>query len=165
MKYYAGIGSRKTPAATLLDMTCLANNLECRGFILRSGGAAGADSAFEAGVSDPHNAKIYLPWSGFNNNPSALTHASFDAFVMAENYHPAWNRLSQAGRKFHARNCHQMLGTDLDSPVDFVICWTPGGATTGGTGQALRIAIDKDIPIFNMAIADWELRLVQELAA
>jgi len=153
--YYTGIGARMTPAPVLKQMTTLASNLELSGFILRSGGANGADSAFEAGVSDPHNAKIYLPWKNFNNNPSALHDISVEAYEMAKHYHPNWYACSQAATKFHARNCYQVLGTDLKTPSQFILCWTPNAAVTGGTGQALRIALDHSIPIFNMADEHW----------
>ena len=118
---------------------------------MRSGGANGADSAFEAGVVDPHNAKVFLPWRGFNNNPSALFDIHEAAYKMAETFHPAWDRCSPAARKFHARNCYQVLGLDLNTPARMVICWTPFGAVTGGTGQAMRIAQHYGIPIFNLA--------------
>ena len=64
-------------------------------------------------------------------------------------------------RKFHARNCYQVLGKDLQSPSNFVLCWTPGGAVTGGTGQALRIAIDRGIPVFNMGAPEWDVTFDQ----
>jgi hypothetical protein len=155
MNFYAGIGARATPPEVLKHMTTVANNLYHSGFILRSGGAAGADSAFEAGVEDPDKAEIYLPWRGFNGNKSYRHDISSAALEMAEKYHPAWNRCSPAARKFHARNCYQLLGLGLDTPVRFVLCWTPGGAMAGGTGQALRIAVDYGIRIFNMASDDW----------
>jgi hypothetical protein len=158
MIYYTGIGSRSTPEDILKDMTNIATNLELSGFKLRSGGANGADSAFEAGVSDPRNADIYLPWKGFNNNPSALHNVRQDARDMAKKFHPAWERCSQAARLFHARNCYQILGLYLDQPTDFVLCWTPNGAETGGTGQALRIAHHYKIPVFNMANNNWDTR-------
>ena len=44
------------------------------------------------------------------------------------------------------------LGPILDDPVEFIICWTPGGKVTGGTGQAIRIAKDLDIRVFNLAL-------------
>ena len=47
---YAGIGSRKTPPHVLAAMTQIAEALAERGYILRSGGAGGADSAFEKGA-------------------------------------------------------------------------------------------------------------------
>jgi hypothetical protein len=154
--YYAGIGSRQTPLHILTEMTSVAAKLEKKGFTLRSGGAAGADSAFEQGVIDPSNAQIFLPWRNFNHNPSALYDPREEAFEMASQYHPAWNRCSPAAKKFHARNCYQMLGLDLNTPSAFVMCWTPGAAVTGGTGQALRIAHDHDIPVFNMADPQWK---------
>jgi hypothetical protein len=152
--YYAGIGARATPADVLLTMTTFADNMEREGYILRSGGAEGADTAFENGVRDYARKDIYLPWKRFNNNPSPLHGVTNAALEMAAKYHPNWKCCSSAARAFHARNCYQMLGVDLKTPVEFVICWTPGGKVTGGTGQALRIAIDLDIPIHNLGDDD-----------
>jgi len=156
--YYTGIGSRNTPIHILTEMTALATELETHGLILRSGGASGADTAFEAGVKDPHNAKIFLPWHNFNQNTSALYRITADALDMAKKYHPAWHRCSAAARKFHARNCYQILGNNLDTKSQFVLCWTPNGEMVGGTSQALRIAKDLGIPIFNMAETGWSSR-------
>ena len=44
---YAGIGSRATPQAELEAMTEAAKMLSEKGYTLRSGGAKGADTAFE----------------------------------------------------------------------------------------------------------------------
>lgn len=149
MKIYAGIGSRQTPPMCLVTFTILAARLEEFGYTLRSGGATGADSAFEAGVSDASNANIFLPWRGFNNNTSTLYEVCEDAFLIAAEFHPHWDRCGSAARKFHARNCYQVLGLHLDTPADFIVCWTPKGKVIGGTGQALRIAKAYNIPIFN----------------
>lgn len=154
--FYTGIGSRSTPVDVLTQMTRIASNLELSGFILRSGGADGADSAFEAGVKDPQHKKIFLPWREFNGNKSLDYGVNHDALTMARHYHPAWHRCSPAAQKFHARNCYQVLGRDLNTPSKFVMCWTPGARITGGTGQALRIAMDFNIPIINMAADEWE---------
>ena len=147
-KFYAGIGSRETPSTILALMTRIAHRLRLRGYILRSGGADGADSAFEAGAGTAK--EIYLPWRGFNGNRSPLHSPSPAAMQMAAQFHPAWERCSPGARKLHARNCYQMLGTDLRTPVDFVVCWTPGATGSGGTGQALRIARAHDIPVFDL---------------
>lgn len=32
----------------------------------------------------------------------------------------------------------------------FVVCWTSDGKDSGGTGQALRIARDRNIPVYNL---------------
>lgn len=49
-----------------------------------------------------------------------------------------------------SRNSYQVLEKDLNTPVEFVLCWTKDGKASGGTGQAMRIAKDKNIPIFNL---------------
>ena len=48
--YYTGVGGRETPPHVLNLMTRIAQGLAKVGGILRSGGARGADSAFEAGA-------------------------------------------------------------------------------------------------------------------
>ena len=148
-KFYAGIGSRATPPEVLALFTRMAVRLEELNYILRSGGAAGADSAFEQGTSSDINRQIFLPWSGFNGSRSSYDAPTTAAFVMASEHHPAWHRCSTVAKKFHARNCHQVLGLDLNDPVEFVVCWTPEGAVTGGTGQAIRLAISNNVPVFN----------------
>jgi len=157
MKYYAGIGSRSTPKESMTVMTLLAQTMQKQGYVLRSGGAGGADSAFEAGVTDPALKEIYLPWENFNGNSSPLYTPTKRAFELAEQYHPVWNRLSAAAKKLMARNVHQVLGADCETPVDFIVCWTPGGKGEGGTGQALRIAKHRFIPICDLGRFDLDV--------
>lgn len=155
MKYYAGIGARNTPPEIKYIMTKCAAYLQTIDYVLRSGGANGADSAFERDITNPDHKEIYLPWGNFNGNQSTLCQPSAEAFRMAAIYHLAWHKCNTIARGFHARNCHQVLGLDLKTPSDFILCWTPKGEVTGGTGQALRIAIDHNIPIANMFNNDW----------
>jgi len=156
MLIYTGIGSRNTPDDVLKTMTALATELELTNYTLRSGGAEGADTAFEVGVHSCFNQEIYLPWKGFNNSHSPLHSPSDKAIIMAKAYHPNWDACSRWARLFHARNCHQVLGQDLKTPTDFVLCWTPKGQWIGGTSQALRIADHWNIPIFNLADDNWD---------
>lgn len=145
MSTYAGIGSRTTPNNIQDIFTKIARRLEANGYTLRSGGAGGADTAFEAGVTSAK--EIYLPWPKFNNNPSPLCYISKEAMDLAKKYHPNWTALSPAAKKLMARNSYQVLGEDLNSPSKFIICYTPNGSGSGGTGQAIRIAKDCNIPI------------------
>lgn len=157
---YAGIGSRSTPHEVLYLMTSIATKLDRWGWTMRSGGADGADTAFE-GAS---RKEIYLPWPGFNGKRGMTP--TKDAFLIAETHHPRWHALDRNVRSLHARNAHQILGADCNTPAAFVICWTPDGSTgvttakTGGTGQAIRIAKAYDVPIFNVQRDDhraaWE---------
>ena len=75
---------------------------------------------------------------------------------IASEVHPAWDRCNEWARGMHSRNCHQILGYDLQSPVDAVICWTPDGAVVGGTATAIRIAMKYNIPVFNLGVSDKE---------
>ncbi len=149
--FYAGIGSQKTPPEVCDRMTRIAGRLEARGWTLRSGAAFGADEAFEAGVRTPRsNAQIFLPWGGFNHHWSDRYEVCERAHEIARKYHPAYHRLSADGRLLMGRNSYQVRGPDLDSPAACVICWTRNGKAVGGTGQALRIAEELRIPIFNL---------------
>ena len=144
VKFYTGIGSRETPEEMQAPMFNIARRLSEKGYTLRSGGADGADSFFEMGAKKK---EIYLPWKNFNNNPSPLFELSDEAFEIAEQFHPAWEKLSKGARNLHARNTYQVLGKDLHTPSDFIICWSKG---TGGTEQSLRIARHYNIPIYNL---------------
>jgi len=90
-----------------------------------------------------------LPWRGFEGSASTLIVKDKRAFEIAEKYHPYWHNLSDGAKKLQARNSHQVLGADLNTPSDFIICWTKNGKGSGGTGQALRIAKAYDIPVFD----------------
>lgn len=154
---YAGVGSRETPLSVLDEMIALAAYLARQGWLLRSGGADGADTAFEHGCGlcvGPEAVKeIFLPWRGFNGNESLLYTPSPAAAEIAATIHPAWDFVGAAARALHARNVHQVLGLNLDDPVDCVICWTKvtrGGKVKGGTATAINLARSRGIPVFNM---------------
>ena len=72
------------------------------------------------------------------------------AMDLASRFHPAWDKLTGPTHRLMARNAFQILGPLLDSPVLFVLCWTPSGKGQGGTGQAIRMANALDIPVFDM---------------
>ena len=150
---YAGIGSRQTPGTVLEQMTVMASWLARRGWHLHSGGARGADSAFADGA--PGTRTLHLPWPGYQQRsgpdcriPEGETRSL--CIDIASGLHPAWNRCSDAARALHARNVCILLGTDLSTPVDAVVCWTPGGEITGGTGMGIRIAHRFGIPVLNL---------------
>lgn len=154
--FYTGIGSRETPKFIGGYMTHAAQVLDSVGYILRSGAANGADTFFEQGAKNKH---IFLPWKGFNKNPSPRFQISEEALALASEHHPAWSMLSQPVQKLMARNCYQVLGVELDTPSDFVVCWTPDGceshltrtSKSGGTGLAISLASKSSIPIYNLA--------------
>lgn len=148
---YAGIGSRDTPPFVMQDMFHLGRQLAQAGWTLRSGAAVGADRNFELGAKSAGGAcEIFVIEP--DGDPTHVV-PEFDAALLrlAREHHPAWHKLGANGRKLHARNGCQVLGLDLLSPADAVICWTPGALGGGGTGQAIRIATSHNIPVYDLA--------------
>lgn len=172
---YGGVGSRETPEEDCGDMTVMAGVLEKRGFVMRSGAAIGADSAWEAGVTDDSMKEIYLPKMGFEGRYDGvlLKGEMFrKAEEMALKHHPNPDALyydkEPGGRskpKFaalaHTRNMAQVLGQNLDKKAKFILAYTPDGAASGGTGQAIRVAEALGVPVLNIrrpAIRDAVLK-------
>lgn len=168
-----GIGSRETPEIELILLSEIGREAEKRGMRGRSGGAGGADLAFERGFTDPKNIDVIFPWRGFL--PKDMTEHDVTSYLgrerpkqgpgapvllewkmrakaeeLAAKYHPAWEKCSQGARALHSRNMPQVLGLQLDNKTDVVVAWTVDGKATGGTGQAIRIAKDLGIPVANL---------------
>jgi len=163
IKTYTGIGSRKTPKDILAIMVCFGATMAREGILLRSGGANGADAAFEAGCDAENGQKqIFLPWRGFNGSTSKFYTAMEEAYEIASRIHPAWDRCQQAAKKLHARNCHQILGPHLNEPSGVVVCWTPDGNIVGGTTTAVMLAEEHGIKVLNMAIQK-DLVVIKEI--
>lgn len=158
-RFYSGVGSRSTPIDIQQLMTSAAAHFRQLGFSLRSGAAAGADSACEAGAGD--DKQIYLPYQRFNRHPSPLWQLSDDAVELAKTLHPAWHRCNEFAKQAHTRNTFQVLGFELDAPSAFMLCYTPDGARTemsttnrtGGTRTAIVLAHRRGIPIMNLGYA------------
>lgn len=170
---FTGVGSRRTPTKVLNTMRRLAAWMARAGWTLRSGSAAGADSAWEEGMLEAGGTfQSFLPWAGFNNREG-------DNYVLASQEqleraldlvgptHPNWGNLNASERKLHARNSFQILGLELSQPSALLLCWTEDGcrsgstrsARTGGTGTAIVLAETFGVPIVNMAVNGWEQRL------
>ena len=162
MKYYTGIGSRNTPYTICSLMANIAKKYAKAGWVLRSGGADGADTAFEHGAVIGHGkAEIYIPWDSFGQHyhDSKRIFLVKDkeilqrAMMLASDVHPNWDACSPSARKLHARNSFQVLGGDLEVPSSVLICWAPiqGDSIKGGTRTAWEIAKLYDVPRFNLA--------------
>ena len=218
---YAGIGSRETPTEVLELMTKASTWLGARGYTLQSGGAIGADMAFEgkaypktltAGSYDVVNKKgkvvlkagevvkigskkytdayyaftdkstkgsiVGSDWSEKVNLPKVKSFSSFDVVnnkfgnankvkVIANELHPSSEGMNQWAEALMARNTYQIFGSNLDTPVDFVLFYAKEGKgirPDGGTGQAVEMARLKGIPTVNMADNNWRVKLQEVLS-
>jgi hypothetical protein len=167
---YAGIGSRETPRGVLELMESLAGRLARRGWVLRTGASPGADQGFLRGARAAGGpVELYLPWPDFeaasrrDADPlevRVLARPSAEAYELAARIHPGWHGLEDDARHLLARDSHEVLGADLASPARFLLCWTADGSLDGrgdgtdGTRQALRIAAERGIPVFNLGRPD-----------
>lgn len=144
MIHYAGIGSRKTPIKELQIMELLGEHLSNKAH-LRSGGALGADQAFALKAKNKtiFYAKDCKEWcldTVIKYLPEGITKEKFQT----------WKPYIQ---QLLGRNMMQILGENGDSPVDFVICYCDldyKSFKSGGTGYAVRCAIDHNIKVFNI---------------
>lgn len=150
MFYYAGIGSRDTPQHICELMHKIGHHLAKTGWILRSGHARGADRAFENACDEVGGLKEIF---------TAKNKITSEALDLAEKFHPAWHNCDAYAQKLHARNGYIILGEDLKTPVNIVLCYSPGGFEKGGTSQGLRIAKANRIPILNLFEKDVYLNL------
>ena len=168
-KYVTFVGSRQTPSAIITQATKILFDYLRRGYVIRSGNATGLDSIVTTYCSEKER-EIYLPYEDFNykqfgksmNNafiPNREHWSNYQQAVeMVYQYHPLHNRVPEEHMKYLARDIYQVLGVDLKTPSEKVVCWTPDGAETaaectrqtGGTGMAIRIANAFGIPVVNL---------------
>jgi len=151
-RYVTGVGSHETPLDIRSKIFQLSKILISSGFILRSGGANGADSYWEEAFDRYMGRKeIFLPWRGFNKNRSTLyNEPPQEAYDIAAKIHPVWHKLSASVKNLHARNVLQVLGKDLQTPSELVVCWTSDGKASGGTATAINLAKEHQIPVYNL---------------
>jgi hypothetical protein len=169
---YAGIGAREAPGEVLAQIEAIAAGLARLGWTLRTGMSPGADQGFYRGaLAGRGPVELYLPCDDFQagarleaerGRVRVLTRPTADALELAPRFYVPfdgrpWDALDACEQALLARDAHQVLGEDLASPAAFVVCWTPGGGRDGrdrrarGTGQALRIACARSLPVFNVA--------------
>ncbi len=182
MSAYAGIGAHETPPQVLELMRAGASALARAGWTLCSGNSAGADRAFYGGALQAGGAiELYLPHPGFGANARRrederrarvleLARPAPAAYELAERFCPGWATLGPGQRALSARDVHQVLGARLEDPVALVICWTAegdldgSGPRAGGTGQALRLARARAIPVANLCRGEHAERLRRVLS-
>lgn len=153
MRSYAGVGARATPSNILSIMegvgvcNALGKNKNNQVLQLRSGGAQGADSAFEKGCDSINGPKqIFRPQDKIPKW----------CYEMVTEYctEAPLSRMKPFVQNLLARNMMQILGPNGDDPVKYVMLWVPGpdacASGMGGTRYAARCAADHNIPILNL---------------
>lgn len=164
---YAGVGSRETPVEICKLMFLWGKRLSKLNCILRSGAAIGADISFEQGCDSVlGNKEIYYTHRYCVHYKNTVSDyylynelLNNEKVELVKKFHPRASSLKSYPFKLMMRNCHQVLGYDLRTPVDFVLMWAPKihrdeknriYNCSGGTGFAVRLAYSLNIPIFDI---------------
>lgn len=153
--FYAGVGSRsvKDDPRLFAKMVDIGAAMRERGWRLRSGGAIGADTAFERGTGTGAKSEIFLAKQR-EQNPGILDVRDVH-FRFVRNFHENPPILSDYATKLMARNGCQIFGADFTNPSSAVICWTPDAEETGGTRMAIRLAKRAGIPVINLGAPEY----------
>lgn len=153
-KYYSGVGSRETPLEIGYIMSQIAYKLAKQNYILRSGGALGADKFFEYGCDAAKGKKeIYRPEKELNGNNIKRNIKEVTEVLKYD--HINYNFLKEYTQLLFRRNVNQILGDSLENEYlksSFCIFWTPIlEKRQGGTRIVARIADKYHIPLFNLS--------------
>jgi len=145
---YAGIGNRDTPDEILELMTKIASRLAVHGYTLMSGGAKGADNAFESGTAFKRVWTV-KDMTSMHGQPGYEAHRK-----TAIDHHPAWWRInSPYVQDLFVRNVYIVRGTQYWPSASFIICYCKD-ENKGGTAHSLKVARDVNIPVYNLAKGD-----------
>lgn len=167
-KFITVIGSRYDCTPEQLDtLYRLSLKILEMGLTGRSGCAPGADHQLTRASLNFRSltCELYLPWQDFEGFKDGHLRGNClftPAFVnwdaakdMASEIHPAWKYLSGGTKMLHTRNCYQILGIDLATPSEAVLCCAPvdkRGCIQGGTATGVALARKNNVPVFNIAI-------------
>ncbi|ADQ52943.1 DprA-like DNA recombination-mediator protein [Aeromonas phage PX29] len=143
------VGTRFPPSQIAGIASKIGRNLSDKGFIGRSGGAIGMDQAWLSDY-DPSLCEIYRP------DDKGINVLNFDNFFEAEEMVkriiPHFEYLDFYSQWLHTRNAYQVLGRDLNTPSDFLLCYAPvrNKVVQGGTRTAFVLARRNGIPVYNL---------------
>jgi hypothetical protein len=164
---------------------------------LNTGNSRGAEEAFQAGfvkaIAEGKLSKtalnIYLPYDNYGwtlDTSTAVYHMMYktelwnEARKLAQRHHKGWASMLAKGRdlgfnaqQYAIRSVFEILGTDLCSPIDAVLCATYYGETVAADCSELTrncslqicLAEHFDIPVFNLSTEDWHKKFKNFLNA
>lgn len=137
-------------------MEKVSNLLNNNGYTVRLGGNKGLEEIPEQKFT---RKELHLPWRGFNEKESKSTFNAKEAYVLAKQCSPVYDKLPDVVKAFLARNVRLILGRQLNSPLLFLITWSKDGCEaaknrsikTGNVGHVIAMADLMHVPVFNLA--------------
>lgn len=149
MKTVAIVGTRQPSSEQYEAATKAASALSSvHGVRIATGGAYGIDQA-AMDATEPGMLDVYLPWWMYNrhiipayaNITVANESKHVEWFESVEEFHPNPKALSRGARALHARN----FGIVQNARVVLAF---PNSSGEGGTGQSIRLARARQVPVF-----------------
>ncbi len=181
-RYWTGVGSSTTPPDVQQTQTKIGECLARAGLILLSGGAVGSDSAFERGVGDKHlifygNTR-HKTLHGYASIPRGAGRVLIEDGPLAQRAEQIvqhvlepdhWRNITRNPfvRNLIRRNVFQVLGPQLNTPTEFLVCWAKpeGDSIHGGTKSAYELARLLGIPTYNLIDGNDRARLSEHIRA
>ena len=120
--------------------------------------------------------EVYLPWRKFNEEITEpkLSYPKAEGYEVAKAYMKNFDKAPAAVRAINAAYSHSLVGEKCDNQVNFVLCYTDGGAEgfsktfdykkEGRLGYYIAMCNELNIPIFNIKNNDSFKRLVKILS-
>jgi hypothetical protein len=170
IKFFSGLGSRKTPINVGRIQAKTAYKLSNQGWVLRSGGADGSDKFFELGVNNSKNKKRIYTVKNYQydlderNRNEVIEALSSESWIQLDN-------CKEYTQLLFKRNVCQVLGDSRENTLSkFCIYWIPCKSIydkeAGGTRIAARICEKYNIQQFNMYnndILDRFIKFVEDV--
>jgi hypothetical protein len=154
-KRYTGVGSRAISLKTQEKFVNYINQLNSLDYICRTGDAKGSDATFRL------HAKEVIAYCPEDIDPNDWTAKELD--LCMPNDRPTWRTFRKKIQNLLRRNMMQVLGPIGIDPSEFLLCWAPSthylDSSSGGTGYAIRCALNHGIPVYNLFSTHDERRL------
>lgn len=153
-KTFAACGEWELPEDVMAELTAIAEELLQEKYIMRLDGNPGACEAFLNACEYEEDMELYIPWENFNDHETGHHKVTAGALEQAFLHHPDWTQVGDEDARLEiGRYSYLILGKDLKSPCDFLICYSDQGkAESDDIAQVIRIADSNLIPVFDFGL-------------
>jgi hypothetical protein len=149
-KYYTAIGPIDYPIEIQETLIKIGAFLASEKYTLRSGASEGFEYTIESGCNKAKGAKeIWLPWFKYEDHSSKLRWEQ-NGWDFISKRKKDWDTLKLTHKIYLARIPHQLLGLNLDEPSKFMLTWSYQGKGAHIFEEALKIAKEYKIPVFDL---------------
>ena len=147
-KLYAGTGDRKTPLKIQNLLQNYIKILNERNYMLRTGSESGTQT-FMKTLAD----KVEV---------MDIPEANHLVYAANRSHYVLWSHNGNRVKKKYARDTLILLGDNLATPPEFLLCWCNINIK-GGSVFSIRLAKEHNIPIYNIFREDHQEKFEEEI--